>query len=65
MCVFRMSQEQQIAVDSMIVPKSGSLGRYQGTAQQAAVVITAVRLTPTPPSSANLRQVSFGHLSDI
>lgn len=60
-----MSQEQQIAVDSMIVPRSGSLDRYQETVQQAAVETTAVHLTPTPPSSTNLRQVRFDHLSNM
>lgn len=55
----RMSQEQQIAVGWMTAPRSALLGPYRGTALQAAVVTTAVPLTPTHPSSTNLRRVRF------
>lgn len=57
--VHRMSRGQQIAVDWMTVHRSVSLDPFRETAVQAAVVTTAVHLTPTRPSSTNLRQVRF------
>ena len=63
--VSRMSQEQQIAVDWMTVPRSGSLGPCQGTVLQAAVATTAVHLTPTHPSSTNLRLVGFAQFLNM
>lgn len=67
LCIYvhRMSQEQQTAVDWMTVPRSGLLGLYRETAVQAAVVTTAVHLTPTRPSSTNPKQVRFGHLLNM
>lgn len=52
-----MSRGQQTAVGWMTVPRSVLSGPYRGTAQPASVVTTAVRPTPTRPSSTNLRQV--------
>lgn len=57
-----MSQEQQIVVEWMIVPRSDLLGPYPETALQAAVVTTVVHLTPTHPYSTNLTRVRFDFL---
>lgn len=60
--VHRMSQGQLTAADWMTVLRSALLGLYRETAVLAAVVTTAVHLTPTRPSSPNLRQVMFDQL---
>lgn len=65
MFVCRMNQEQQIAVDLMTALKSGLLGHCLETVLQAAVETTVVHLTPTRPSSTNLKRVRFCHLLNM